>query len=347
MIDLRSDTITKPTPGMREAMMAAEVGDDVFGEDPTINRLQERVADITGKDASLFVPSGTMGNQVCIKTHTQPGQEIIVERVSHIFNYECGSPGLLSGVQVLPIMGNRGAFTLEQVREVIRPPNVHHPKTSLICFENTHNRGGGTIFPFSEIKNIYQFARKNGISVHLDGARLWNAAAVGGISIAEYCRFCDSVSMCFSKGLGAPVGSIIAGSREFIEKARFYRKAFGGGMRQAGILAAAALYALDNHLERLKDDHRRAKKLAEFIAGIPDIVLDLESVQTNIIIFDLKNTGLDGLAFSSELEKRGVRMLTYDRTKVRAVTHLQVSDEEIDETIGVLENVFGNVHKKK
>ena len=212
MIDLRSDTITQPTPDMRQAIFQAEVGDDVFGEDPTVNNLQQLISEITGKPAALFVASGTMGNQICIKSHTQPGNEMVLERNSHIFNYECGAPAMLSGVQLLPIAGSRGYFTVEQIKEVVRSADHHHPKTKLIALENTHNRSGGTIFPFEEMKRIREFSLKEGIKMHLDGARLWNASVKTGISIREYCDLFDSISLCFSKGLGAPAGSIIAGS---------------------------------------------------------------------------------------------------------------------------------------
>ncbi len=345
MIDLRSDTLTQPTPEMRKAMFNARVGDDVFGEDPTVNALQEKIARLTGKEAALFVASGTMGNQVSINAHTQPGNEIIVEANSHIFNYECGSPALLSGVQVMPLPGFRGSFTVGQVEETIRPENVHHPKTALICIENTHNRAGGTIFPYQDIEQISLLAREQNLKMHLDGARLWNASIATGIPISEYARHFDSVSLCFSKGLGAPVGSIIAGSQEFIDRARYYRKAYGGGMRQAGILAAAAIYAMDHHFERLSEDHRRAKKLGEFIATLPDVELDLETVQTNIIIFDIRKRGVDGQKFVDLLASEGVRMITFARTKIRAVTHLHISDTDIEQTIAALKKVYDKIEK--
>lgn len=345
MIDLRSDTITRPTPEMREVMRNAEVGDDVFSEDPTINRLQDMITEITGKEASLFVASGTMGNQVCINTHTRPGNEIILERNAHIFNYESGAPALLSGVQVLPIAGTNGSFTLEQVQEVIRPQNVHHPKTALICIENTHNRAGGTIFPYVEMQKIWEFAKSAGIRLHLDGARLWNASASTGISIRDYCELCDSVSLCFSKGLGAPVGSIIAGSRPFIESARYYRKVYGGGMRQAGILAAAAIYALENNRSRLPEDHRRARILADAIAKIPQIDFDPATVQSNIVIFNVRNTGYTGQDVLDLLLKREIRMLTFAGTKIRAVTHLHISDDDIHYTVEALGEIFKTSQK--
>lgn len=340
MIDLRSDTVTKPTPQMREAMMRAEVGDDVMGEDPSINRLQEMIAEMTGMEASLFVASGTMGNQVCIAAHTERGDEIIVERNAHIFNYECGSPGMLSGVQVMPLQGKRGSFMLQQVREVVRPVNIHHPRTRLICLENTHNRASGAVFPFDEMKSISEFARENSIRMHLDGARLWNASVATGIPIREYCRNFDSVSLCFSKGLGAPVGSIVAGNRQFIEKARYFRKAFGGGMRQAGFLAAAAIYAVENNFGRMAEDHRRARWLAEFIATLPGIEIDLETVQTNIVIFDVRATRYTGRQVRDMLSEKGIGMNTFAGTRVRAVTHLHITDDDIEQTIAALKTIF-------
>jgi threonine aldolase len=343
MIDLRSDTVTQPTPKMREAMFNAQVGDDVFGEDPTVNALQEKIAHLTGKEASLFVASGTMGNQVSIKVHTQPGNEIIVEGNSHIFNYESGSPALLSSVQVMPLPGFRGSFTVEQVEEAIRPNNVHHPRTALICIENTHNRAGGTIFPYESIQQISTFTRQHDLKMHLDGARLWNASIATGIPLSEYARHFDSVSLCFSKGLGAPVGSIIAGSQEFIDRARYYRKAYGGGMRQAGILAAAAIYAVDHHFERLAEDHRRARLLGEFIATLPDIEFEHDTVQTNIVIFNIRNTGLSGQEFVDLMAAEGVKMITFAKTKIRAVTNLHISDEDIERTIAALKNVFDKI----
>ncbi len=340
MIDFRSDTITKPTPGMLKAMMNAEVGDDVFGEDPTINRLQDLVAELTGKEAALFVPSGTMGNQVSIKAHTQPGQEIIVERNSHIYNYECGSPAMLSGVQVNPIHGHHGAFTLEQVEESVRPVNIHHPVTTLICMENTHNRASGAIFPQGEMSRISSWAHSKGILTHLDGARLWNASIATGISLPEYCRLFDSASLCFSKGLGAPVGSIIVGNAGFIQKARFYRKAVGGGMRQAGILAAAAIYAVENQFHRLAEDHQNARELAEFLAGLKGFSIELENIKTNIVIFDVSATGKTASEISGLLLSNGVHMLPISKNRIRAVTHLHITKKDIERTRGIFEKLF-------
>ncbi|MCK5032876.1 MAG: low specificity L-threonine aldolase, partial [Calditrichia bacterium] len=268
LIDLRSDTVTKPSQDMREYMLNAEVGDDVFSEDPTVNRLQNKIAELLGKESALFVPSGTQANQICLNVHTQPGQEVIVDYNSHIFNYESGAAGMLSGVQLHPIIGKNGHPTAEQIIPAIRPGDDHFPQTKLICLENTHNRAGGTIFPIEEISKIHTVAKEHNIKLHLDGARLWNAAIETGKRMKEYAAYFDSVSLCFSKGLGAPVGSIVTGSKEFIKRAHYYRKAYGGGMRQVGILAAACIFAVENHFERLSEDHRNARLLAEGLVKI-------------------------------------------------------------------------------
>jgi threonine aldolase len=339
-IDLRSDTLTKPTREMRHAMMAAEVGDDVFGEDPTINHLQEKIAELTGKESALFVTSGTQGNQVSVNAHTQPGQEIILDKNSHIVNYESGAPAMLSGAQLHPIDGKHGFISADQVRAAFRPPDDHYPQTGLICLENTHNRAGGTIYPLDEIQRISQSAREKSIPIHLDGARLWNASIATGISIKEYCQYFDSMMMCFSKGLGAPVGSIVAGSKEFIKRAHFYRKAYGGGIRQGGILAAAALYALEHHWPLLKEDHRRARRLAEGIMNLPGISVDFETVQTNILIFEIDPQEISADLFVNQLGEKGVFMFTFGPIRVRAVTHLEISDEDIEYAINVMKKLL-------
>jgi threonine aldolase len=281
-----------------------------------------------------------MGNQVSIKTHTQPGDEIIVERNAHIFNYECGSPGMLSGVQVFPIEGHHGVITAEQIARAVRPDNIHHPTTRLICLENTHNRAGGTIFPIDEIQRIHQFAREAGLRMHLDGARLWNASVATGIPLKEYCQYFDSVQLCFSKGLGAPVGSIIVSSAEFIERARYFRKAFGGGMRQAGILAAGAIYAVQHHFDRLAEDHRRARRLAEAIAELPDVSIDLDTVQTNIVIFDMARAALSAEELVKRLQQENILMIHFGASKIRAVTHLHIHDDDIERTISTMRAIL-------
>src|SRR5512139_3289968 len=261
-IDLRSDTVTKPTAAMRKVIFEAEVGDDVFGEDPTVNALQEKVARLLGKEKAIFVPSGTMGNQLAIKSHTQPGDEVILEASSHPYNFEGGASAALSGVQFNCLKGVRGVIDASQIEEAIRPEDHHFAVSRLICLENTHNRGGGTVFPIAKIAEISKLAKSRGLLVHLDGARLWNASVASGIEPREYAQYADSVSVCLSKGLGAPVGSLVTGSAAFIDRVHRFRKMFGGGMRQAGLLAAAGIYALDHHMERLREDHDHAKRLA-------------------------------------------------------------------------------------
>lgn len=341
-VDLRSDTVTRPSPEMREAMMSAEVGDDVFGEDPTINRLQEMIAELTGMEAALFVTSGTQGNQISVNAHTQPGDEVVVERECHIINYECGAPGMLAGVQLYPVEGKSGILTAEQVAAAVRPEDVHLPHTGLICLENTHNRAGGSIYPIEEIRQISEFARSKNIPLHLDGARLWNASAETGISIKEYCQHFDSVSMCFSKGLGAPVGSIVAGSKEFIGKAHQYRKAYGGGMRQAGILAAAAIYAVEHNFPLLKEDHRRIRRLAAAISELPGISVDLDSVQTNILIFRVAPQKMDADRLVARLQEKGVLMFKIKPENIRAVSHIEISDDDIDFAIAAFREILLN-----
>ena len=339
IIDLRSDTITRPDEGMRRAMAQAEVGDDVFGEDPTVNALQEKMAELTGKEAALFVTSGTQANQISINVHTQPGNEVICEERAHIFNYEAGAPALLSGVQIRPLPGKYGILDVKQVEEAIRPKNHHFPQTRLIVLENTHNRWGGTIYPLEEIKKMRQMADRYGLRMHLDGARLWNASVATGISLKEYAQYFDSVSLCFSKGLGAPVGSIIVGSKEVIEQAHYYRKVYGGGMRQAGIIAAGALYAIEHNFERLSEDHRRAKMLAEALNEFPGMVIDLQSVQTNIIIIDTSLTGKSAAFIAEQLEQNGVRVIPFSPTRIRLVTHLHITDEDVEQTIKIFKQV--------
>jgi threonine aldolase len=340
-IDLRSDTVTRPTPGMREAMARADVGDDVFGEDPTVNRLQDHVAGLLGKEAGLFVPSGTMGNQLCIKVHTQPGDEVICERGAHVFNYETGGIAFHSGAQGHTIDGIAGALTVEMIKPAIRPDLYYMPKSRLICLENTHNRAGGTVYPIDHIRAVSEFARKEGIRMHLDGARLWNACAATGITPGDYARWFDTVSVCLSKGLGAPVGSVIVGTREAISDARHYRKIFGGGMRQAGILAAAGLYALDHHRDRLVEDHEKAQWLARELAAVPGFAIDLSSVHTNIIIIDASRASRSPEAILSLLREKGVLLSLGNYLGLRAVTHLDVSFDQIRKAAGVIRETLG------
>ncbi|HGY56502.1 MAG TPA: low-specificity L-threonine aldolase [Caldithrix abyssi] len=337
-IDLRSDTITQPSQAMREFMMNAEVGDDVYGEDPTVNALQNKICELTGKEAALFVSSGTQANQVSLSAHTEPGNEIICEYRSHIFNYESGAAALLSGIQLHPLISEYGILDLEQVENAIRPKEDHYPKTRVIAVENTHNRWGGTIYPLEEIKKLRLLADEYGLLMHLDGARLWNASVATGVSLKEYASFFDSVSLCFSKGLGAPVGSIVVGSKAFIRRAHYYRKAFGGGMRQAGFLAAAAIYAIDHNFERLVDDHRRARTLAETINDLPPFVVNLRTVETNIVIIDTSISGLSAPYVSEKLAENGLRVSAISPTRLRAVTHLHFDDNQLDKAIEIFKS---------
>jgi threonine aldolase len=339
LVDLRSDTVTKPSPGMRKAMAEAEVGDDVFHEDPSVNRLEEMVAERYGKEAALFVASGTMANQLAIRTQTHHGDEIIMERTSHPFNSESGALAALAGVQVNLIDGKRGIMEVDQIRAAVRTPNVHHAPTALICLENTHNRGGGSIWPLDEMRAIWEFARSVGTPMHLDGARLMNACVASGLTPKDYAVYFDSCTLCLSKGLGAPVGSLVIGSKDFIARAHRFRKQFGGGMRQAGILAAAGIYALEHNVERLTEDHLNAKRLARGIAEIDGLDIDVNAVASNIIYFHVRKPGLTAPTLLERLKVEGVLMLGTGPTAIRAVTHLDVTKEGIDRAIEVLHKV--------
>lgn len=338
-IDLRSDTVTKPDKGMREAMASARVGDDVFGEDPTAEELETSVADLFGKKAALFVPSGTMGNQIAVNVHTIPGQEVILEADSHIMNYELAAMSALSGVIPRPVVGNQGALATEQIEAVIRPKQYYVAQTGLITLENTHNMAGGTLFPQDEAESIIQFARDANLPIHLDGARIFNAAAATGRTVKELTEGFDSIMFCFSKGLGAPIGSMLLGSTELIARARVVRKRFGGGMRQVGILAAAALYALEHNLSELATDHENASELAQGLAKIEHITIDLGSVQTNIVIFSVDETSMDSITFLERLAATGVLAVPVDQRRVRMVTHRDVSGNDIEQAIEAVKKV--------
>jgi threonine aldolase len=325
IIDLRSDTVTKPTPAMRAAIQAAEVGDDVFNEDPTVRRLEERVAAVLGKEAALFVPSGTMSNQVAVKAHTQPGDELICDVNCHIYNYEAGGPAVLSGVTCRTVEGDYGVLDVSQLEDKVRPVNDHLVRTRLVALENTHNRGGGRVYPIEKIQAISEWARGHGLIMHLDGARLWNAVVATGLAAKEWARHFDTVSVCFSKGLGAPIGSALSGPRDFITRARRVRKLFGGGMRQAGMAAAGALFALENHVERLADDHRNAQVIAQAVADTPGLTLDPPEVETNLIFFRVDAELGTAQAVAAALKARGVLVGATAPQKIRACTHLDVS----------------------
>lgn len=325
MIDLRSDTVTKPTPGMRSAMAAAEVGDDVYAEDPTVNRLEERAADLLGKDAAVFVPSGTMSNQLAVKAHTQPGDELICEEYCHIYNWEAGGPAILSGVTCRPVRAEYGVLHVEQLQDKLRPINDHMVRTRLVCLENTHNRGGGRVFPLENVRAISSWARQHGLAMHLDGARLWNAQVETGVVARTWASEFDTVSVCFSKGLGAPVGSALVGPRELIARARRWRKIFGGAMRQAGVLAAAVLYALDHHVERLAEDHRNARTIAAAVRDTPGLTLVPPDVQTNLVWFEVDPALGTSSDVCRRLAAKGVALGNGDAQVLRACTHLDVS----------------------
>ncbi|MCG8364614.1 MAG: low-specificity L-threonine aldolase [Pseudanabaenales cyanobacterium] len=338
MIDLRSDTITQPTPAMREAIAHAPVGDDVFGDDPTVNELEAYVARLLGKAAAVYMPSGTMTNEVALRVHTEPGDEIILESEAHIYYYEGGGPAALSGVMCKLIKGRKGIFTAEDLTRSLWPEDFHFPKTKLVCLENTHNRGGGRIFPLSTIEEIAQVCREHDLRLHLDGARLWNACLAASISESTYAAPFDTVSVCFSKGLGAPIGSALVGSKEHIHRARRFRKLLGGGMRQAGMIAAGALYALRHHRNRLQDDHINAKLLAEGIAQIEGIDIDPDDVQTNIVVFHTQTMPAQTLA--QQLGEQGVAVLAVGPNSLRAVTNLMVNREQIQQVPVRVESVL-------
>lgn len=334
MIDLRSDTVTRPDEAMRRAMYEAEVGDDVFGEDPTARRLEERVAEILGKEAALFVPSGVMGNQLGIKVHTSPGDEVIVARASHIFNYETGGPAVLSGVQLHVVDGDRGILSGADVEAAVRPGAYWDTPSRLVCLENTINKSGGIVYPLEKIAEVATAAREHGLRLHLDGARLWNAAVATDIPEATWAAPFDTVSVCLSKGLGAPVGSLLAGPADTIREARRYRKMFGGGMRQIGLLAAAGLHALDHHRDGLRRDHENARRLAEGLAEIDAFDVDLSTVQTNIVMFGVRHgTAAEAVV---RLREHGVLMIPFGPTTVRATTHRDVSTGDIDDVLATI-----------
>lgn len=334
-IDLRSDTVTRPTSAMRKAMADAIVGDDVFGEDPTANRLHQRVAEILGKEAALFVPSGTMGNQVCIAAQTRPADEVLIDENAHIFNFEGGAPSLLSGVQLRPLPGVRGQIKAEQIAAAVRGGASHYPQTALVALENTHNRAGGAVYELSELMRIRETAKKHDLLVHLDGARIWNAAVASGHSEAEIAACADTVSCCFSKGLGAPVGSALAGSRDFVQRAHRFRKLFGGGMRQVGILAAAALYALDHHRARLAEDHANAARLAILLLESGKVEVD-SPVQTNILMVTLLHSTITALELSRRCAENGVLFFPEGLNRLRLVTHLDVPASAIKPAADVI-----------
>jgi threonine aldolase len=331
VIDLRSDTVTRPTAAMRRAMAEAEVGDDVYREDPTVRRLEETAASILGKPAALFVPSGTMGNQIAVKVWTRPGQEVILEAHSHILDYELGQMAAFSGVVPRALPGRNGLLDETAVRGAVRSSIYYVSKTGLLTLENTHMVSGGAVLDQQEVERVAVFARGRGIPLHLDGARLFNAAVAQGVAAGDLARPFDSVMVCLSKGLGAPIGSMLAGPREFIDEAVVVRKRLGGGMRQVGVIAAAGLVALRDQVERLADDHAMARRLGERLAAIPGVRLDPPRVQTNMVVFALDEEGPGADAIVEAWRQRGVKALAVDARRVRAVTHYDVTAEDLDE----------------
>jgi threonine aldolase len=340
LIDLRSDTVTRPTPAMRRAMAEAEVGDDVFGDDPTIKTLEARTAELLGKEAAIFVPSGTMSNQIAIALHTRPGDELICDARAHVYVWEAGGIARLSGVTTRTFATKNGLLSLDEIQNCIRPDDMHYVRTRLISLENTHNRAGGRVHPIESVAQISQWARSHDLAMHLDGARLMNAVVASGVPASQWASHFDTVSICFSKGLGAPVGSALAGSEEHIQKAKRLRKLFGGGMRQAGIIAAGALYAIENHIDRLRDDHAHAKILAQAFAGTDGFSLESGPVETNLVWIAVAPSLGTPAEVASYLKGHGILVSTPSPGVIRACTHLDVSREQIDyvaETIRQIE----------
>ena len=338
-VDLRSDTVTQPTAAMREAMMNAPVGDDVLGDDQTVIQLQDMLAEMLGKEAALFVPSGTMSNAIAIRAHTVPGDEIITENASHIYVYEGGGYAALSGCSVALVPGKSGIMEPKDVEKAIRKQEGslgHYPNGSLVCVENTANRGGGTCYPQDTLDEIAKIAHEKGCAAHIDGARLFNASVATGVSPSRMVKEYDSISICLSKGLGTPVGSVLVGSSDFISKAHRWRKMFGGGMRQAGVLAACGIYALENHVQRLEEDHRRAKYLAEAVNSIDGFNVNLASVETNMVYIE---GDIGAKQILEKLAEQGVDVLEVGPTAVRAVVHLHITDEDVERTIQAFQNI--------
>lgn len=328
--DLRSDTVTRPTAAMKRAMIEAPLGDDVLGDDPTVKRLERVIAERAGMEAALFFPSGTQANQTAIRLHTDPGTEALVERKAHLFNYEAGAPAALSGVQLHPVDTADGAIRLEDLGGLIRPVDEHFPQTRLLCLENTHNGHGGRIYPIDAMEAVAAWARERGLAVHLDGARIFNAVVAGGVPLERYARCADTLSLCLSKGLGAPVGTCLIGEAEAMSRARWIRKRLGGGMRQAGILAAAGLHALEHHVERLAVDHSAARGIAEGLHEIDGVVVDPAEVETNIVLIGIDAEGVDSSVLVAALDGVGIGVLATGPRTLRAVTHLDVPSDAVE-----------------
>ena len=342
-IDLRSDTVTRPSPAMRQAIMEAVVGDDAIDVDPTVEQLEQLAAALLGKEKAIFMPSGTMTNQVALRLHCGPGDEFLCEAECHILNYEQGAYAQLSGLVPRPVPGDNGVIELEQLHGMVRPDNENFPRTRLVCLENTHNRGGGRVQPFDKLVDICSWAHDHGLRTHLDGARLFNAVAATGIQAEEWSEHFDTVSICFSKGLGAPVGSALVGSEELIREARRHRKLFGGGMRQAGVIAAGALYALQNNRQRMSDDHQHAQLIADAVRQVEGLRLVADEAETNMVIFEVSAQLATAVEFVGALAQNGVQMLATGPDRVRAVTHLDVSTEHVEQAAKVIAETAQNL----
>ncbi|HEX7117180.1 MAG TPA: GntG family PLP-dependent aldolase [Longimicrobiales bacterium] len=339
VVDLRSDTVTRPTPGMREAIARADVGDDVLGDDPTVRALEDRVAELLGKEAALFFPSGTMANQTAVAVLTTPGSEVVIEATGHVLDWEGGAPAQWAGVLLRPVPTPDGLLTPEQVEAAIRPDGRMAIRTSLVCLENTHNAAGGRVMPLATLRAIRDVAGRRGIPIHLDGARLWNASAASGVPEAAFAAEADTVMVTMSKGLGCPIGSLLAGSADLIEEAWHVRRRHGGGMRQVGILAAAGLYALDHHRGRLAEDHARARRLADRLDGVPGI--RVVPPETNIVMIDIERDDLDAPAVVERVRPHGVLLTPFTTRRVRAVTHLDIDDAGVDRAAEAVAGVLG------
>jgi len=341
-IDYRSDTITQPTDKMRLAMANAKVGDDVYGEDPTVKALEEKAADMMGKEAALFVVSGTMGNQLAVKTHTRPGDEMILEKDSHIFYYEVGGIGAISGVQARTLESNLGVINPEMIREAIRGEDIHFPVSSLICLENTHNKSGGTVIPLENMEAIYEIAKENQIPLHLDGARIFNASTYLKTDVKNIAKYTDTIMFCLSKGLCAPIGSLLLGSKDFIVRARKNRKMLGGGIRQGGIIAAAGIVALEDMVDRLEEDHTTARALADGLNNITGLSVNPETVQTNIVMCDIIKENLTAIELVNSLKSEGILSTVISSKRIRFVTNYHIGKEDVEQTLKSIGDLISN-----
>jgi threonine aldolase len=346
VVDLRSDTVTLPTDEMLDAMKTSPLGDDVYREDPTVNRLEELAAKKMGKEAALFTTSGTQANLVSVLSQTKRGEEVILEAEAHMYYYEAGAFSAFGGLIPRLVKGHFGVLTPEDIESNLRPPNIHFPPTSLVCIENTHNRAGGTVWTPAQTKAVHELAQKRGLKLHMDGARIFNAAVAQNIDVRELTQYVDSMMFCVSKGLSAPVGSLALGDREFIDRARRYRKMLGGGMRQAGVIAAAGIIAIEKMVERLKDDHSNAQALAKGLASIEGITIDRARVQTNIVAYDVSGLGTSGEEWVAKLAESGVKAGALEDTRVRMVTHRGIENEDIEYALNVAEKTAAQLRKR-